>query len=90
MNIDIAMADKVMGWGKWSCRTVFIGGISWHPSTDIGQAFEAAEKGFYKYWLIKEESGRYRCVGMKHGSCVQKRATADTIEMAICMALLSD
>ena len=44
MNIDREIAEKVMGWGKWTCDTILNGGVAWNPSTDIKQAFEVVEK----------------------------------------------
>ena len=93
MNIDREIAEKVMGWGAWVCETIYNGGVPWHPSTDIKQAFEVVEKmgesNFtFSFWNSDFIKGTYHCSFWSKDGCEISRTSSTNPAMAICLAAL--
>ncbi|MBU2249436.1 MAG: hypothetical protein KKD77_22000 [Gammaproteobacteria bacterium] len=101
MSIDRELAEKVMGWHEemysWRQRGWFddeniwqVNVVDWHPSTDISQAFQVVEKmGDGVWWLnIKKSSDGYYVEIRKNRAVASGWAESDTLEMAICLAVL--
>lgn len=96
-EIDCAIAEKVMGWTKkvpaigkpWWARSddTFAapahGKKAWSPSTDIAAAWSVVEK-----MRMQIEPTRKGWRAGVYGGLSDKRATADTAPLAICLAAL--
>jgi len=99
MSIDREMAEKVMGWryshGMYfidagTNKAKYINVSDWHPSTDISQAFQVVEKMGDGVWqlTIKKSFDGYYVEIRKNRDVASGWAESDTLEMAICLALL--
>ena len=99
MDIDREMAE-LMGWhaevyswerrGWFDDENTWINVADWHPSTNIFQAFQVVEKMGDGVWqlTIKKSSDGYYVEIRKNRDVASGWAESDTLEMAICLALL--
>ena len=101
MDIDREMAEKVMGlfddpiksnvWVNEE-RSICMRKRDWHPSTNIFQAFQVVEKMGASVWQLKikksDGSDGYYVEIRKNRDVASGWAESNTIEMAICLAIL--
>jgi len=100
MDIDREMAEKVMGlfdpdpiksnvWVNEE-RSICMRKCDWRPSTNISQAFQVVEKMGDGVWqlIIKKSSDGYYVEIRKNRDVASGWAESNTIEMAICLAIL--